>query len=563
VAETDHAALGPVHPLRRFFELAALWALAVVQPVFAVVTDAPEFFVVRRLSAVEIVVFGILVLAVAPALLAALFYAIGRRNPRAADALHRGALALLVALIALRALAAIDRKLDLGLLFAFMAVALAVVAGLAFAWAYARWEPLRSFVLTLSPVALVFLALFVADTPLTQDELPAAADVEDPVPVVWVVFDELPTVSLLDERRRIDPGKYPAFAQLAEDGNWYRNAVTVHDHTTFAVPAILTGERPPADASPEWGGSPRSVFSLLRDDYRILAAEPFTALCPSEACDEISSGDAAGLGGALVDAALLAAKIPAPESFKEHIPEIPERGPDPGESFERFTASVAERPRAAFYFAHIVLPHQPWERSSSGRILDCGNEGTAARSDRIPTDQVWESGTAAPAQRRHLAQLEYTDRLLGELLRRLQRLGLYDDALVVVVADHGISFQDGEPSRRVASTNVGGVAPVPLFIKRPHQRRGRTDDRPASILDVLPTVADLLGVEVPWEVDGRSLVSGGAHGADEPIRIAGGEGDEVEISRRKLASEVQESLERKFQAESATGGELDGEGCPH
>ena len=47
--------------------------------------------------------------------------------------------------------------------------------------------------------------------------------------------------------------------------------------------------------------------------------------------------------------------------------------------------------------------------------------------------------------------------------------------------------------------------PVPLFIKAPFQAHGRIDDRPTETVDILPSVADMIGIELPWAVDGRSV----------------------------------------------------------
>jgi hypothetical protein len=44
------------------------------------------------------------------------------------------------------------------------------------------------------------------------------------------------------------------------------------------------------------------------------------------------------------------------------------------------------------------------------------------------------------------------------------------------------------------------------MIKAPHQEQGVVDDRLAQTIDVLPTVADILGVHIPWKVDGKSLL---------------------------------------------------------
>jgi hypothetical protein len=110
------------------------------------------------------------------------------------------------------------------------------------------------------------------------------------------------------------------------------------------------------------------------------------------------------------------------------------------------------------------------------------------------------------AYQRHLLQLQATDRLLGRLLDRLHEVGVYDRALVAVVADHGVSFRLGHDRRLVRRANVQDIAPVPFFVKAPGQRRSRTSDKPLRTIDVLPTLADLLGVRIPWRVDGRSAL---------------------------------------------------------
>jgi hypothetical protein len=102
-------------------------------------------------------------------------------------------------------------------------------------------------------------------------------------------------------------------------------------------------------------------------------------------------------------------------------------------------------------------------------------------------------------------QLQYTDHLIDTLLDRLEQVGLYDKALVVVTADHGIAFQGDQPARATTKQNVDEIVWSPLFIKKPGQRAGRIDDRNAESVDVLPTIADIIGTPLPWKVDGHSL----------------------------------------------------------
>jgi len=88
----------------------------------------------------------------------------------------------------------------------------------------------------------------------------------------------------------------------------------------------------------------------------------------------------------------------------------------------------------------------------------------------------------------------------------MESSGIYDDSLLIVVADHGISFQSNlEHWRRIRPETVGDIAAVPLFVKAPGQPGGTIDDRRALTIDILPTIADVLGFAPPWETEGVSL----------------------------------------------------------
>ena len=76
------------------------------------------------------------------------------------------------------------------------------------------------------------------------------------------------------------------------------------------------------------------------------------------------------------------------------------------------------------------------------------------------------------------------------------RTGLLDEALLVVIADHGYAFEMGvhRPAHRDRA-NVDEVAPVPLFVKAPGQSEGEVDESLVRNIDIVPTIADLLGTE--------------------------------------------------------------------
>ncbi len=92
-------------------------------------------------------------------------------------------------------------------------------------------------------------------------------------------------------------------------------------------------------------------------------------------------------------------------------------------------------------------------------------------------------------------------------MRRLEKTGLYDRALVVVTADHGIGFEPGGSPRFV--TEAAELSPTsPGNSKSSSIRasaRGLVDRRDAETIDIVPTIADAIGARIPWHVDGRSL----------------------------------------------------------
>jgi hypothetical protein len=101
------------------------------------------------------------------------------------------------------------------------------------------------------------------------------------------------------------------------------------------------------------------------------------------------------------------------------------------------------------------------------------------------------------------------DRMLGELLTRLEETGILDESLLIVTADHGVSYRAGVPRRAITSDNAYEVGLVPLFIKAPHQTEGLVKNDPARSIDVMPTLAALLGFDLPWHHDGESLLARG------------------------------------------------------
>jgi len=507
--------------------LLVLWAFAVVQPTLSVLADSVDFFFpLRHVEGLLLVVTIISLALLPPALMWLVALLADRGRPERRWRVHLAFVALLSAMYG----AYLARRAGLGLPLTLVSIAL---VGWGFTTLYRRWQPARSILSVLAPAPVVFLVAFLAFTNASHlvtggEPEVAAGQAADAVPVVVWVLDEFPVASILDPDEQLDRARFPNFARLAADSTWYRNTLSAAWTTFEAVPALLTGKWQTTGNLPIVSDHPENIFTLLRDDYDEHVIESFTRLCPLETCPNRASAASRVLS--LVSAlSLTYATVAGPKVVERRLPNpgntwravITALNPKaeidaesfetadlrlfPGPQFEAFLDTI--RPRAGndrppFYFLHSSLPHSPHNHLPNGKLYRNHSKdqlGLTVANDAWANDV----GATIAGWQRHLLQTQFVDRLLGELIDRLERDGLYDDALLVVVADHGANFLPGSNRRRPFAGNLSDIAMVPLFVKAPGQTRGRTVDAPLSTIDVLPTIADELGMDLPWEVDGQ------------------------------------------------------------
>ncbi len=151
----------------------------------------------------------------------------------------------------------------------------------------------------------------------------------------------------------------------------------------------------------------------------------------------------------------------------------------------------SENAGRTFVWVHLYDPHAPYEPPEPER-------------SRYP-DSPYDGAIA------------FTDRMVGRLLDGYRRFGRYDDALVVIVADHGESLD--EHSERAHGVFVyDATVRIPLVMRGPGIAPGARVTSQVGLIDVMPTVLALAGMEVPARVGGRDLepiLRGGAAGGDD------------------------------------------------
>ena len=123
-------------------------------------------------------------------------------------------------------------------------------------------------------------------------------------------------------RRRIDPALYPHFAALADGSTWFRNASAVAEYTSFALPAILTGNYPELGRLPVAADFPENLFTLLGSRYRLHVQEPLTELCPEAFCPPRRAPPAARLAAILSDLVAVYLAVVLPDDLAARLPPV-------------------------------------------------------------------------------------------------------------------------------------------------------------------------------------------------------------------------------------------------
>lgn len=174
---------------------------------------------------------------------------------------------------------------------------------------------------------------------------------------------------------------------------------------------------------------------------------------------------------------------------------------------ERRTLRFIEQPRSNPFFLYFAtqLPHGPL-------IVD--DLGAFNRRDDFPT----------AAHREWAAMVSRLDAFAGRLVALLKQRGLYDDTLIVFASDNGYSmcgytargnasanwpddpfFRNKGPFRGGKFSALEGGLRIPFFVHQPKRIAAAVSGVPVWLIDLMPTFADLAGIEPPRPADGASL----------------------------------------------------------
>ncbi|MFP8873067.1 MAG: sulfatase-like hydrolase/transferase, partial [Myxococcota bacterium] len=177
-----------------------------------------------------------------------------------------------------------------------------------------------------------------------------------------------------------------------------------------------------------------------------------------------------------------------------------------------------------FAYFHYLQPHKPYDPPPRFRALlepeaeDCTCAGTPCPCGSLDWDTLHErfaaanqagrasASTIGHLKTRYRANIRYVDAGVGALLEGMRRQGLYDESLIVLLADHGEAFFDhGHFGHN--RTLYDDMVRIPLMMKFPRAAgvAPRRIDALVETVDVLPTLFDFLGFPIPVNFEGHSL----------------------------------------------------------
>ncbi|MEO8276088.1 MAG: sulfatase-like hydrolase/transferase [Thermoanaerobaculia bacterium] len=293
-------------------------------------------------------------------------------------------------------------------------------------------------------------------------------------PVILISIDTLRSDRLPQYNHRTGPADLvtPAIERLAHDGLLFEHAFAEVPLTLPSHTSILTGDLPPVHG--------------VRDNIGFAVDSQRTPLLQQRLRDRGYATGAAVSAEVLAKRTGIAAGFdlfdePSPAANGGAAARTAERaGAEAVRGAIGFLAGAGSRP--FFLFLHLYEPHAPYRPPEPFRSRY-----------RDPYD----------------GEIATADALVADLLAELDRRGLYNRSLIVLLSDHGEGLGDhGEDEHGLLLYRE--ALQVPLIVKLPGAvRAGERVQRDVGLIDVVPTVLEVLGLPAEKALPGISLLAKG------------------------------------------------------
>ena len=328
---------------------------------------------------------------------------------------------------------------------------------------------------------------------------------DEPLNVIIIGVDTLRPDHLMCYGYNRDTG--PAIDRLAAEGVLFENVISQSPWTSPSFASVFTSLYPTQTGLVSVGTTMRTTFPTLGS---VLKENGYAT-------------------GAIINAAVLKPEFGTARGF-DYYYTTPRKGRLADGTTRDALAWIDSVPGEPFFlFAHYYDPHEPYappppydnffEEDYSGPI---GN--TFVLHDHFPDVKGMNFGplgVLSDADWNHIrtlydGEIRFTDEAIGGLLEGLRERGMAENTLVVLLSDHGEEFFEHEGFGH-GHELYGEVIRVPLILYLPDVLpRNVRVKRQVRLIDVMPTVLEVLGIENGEHMEGESLLAllgGGPGGA--------------------------------------------------
>jgi arylsulfatase A-like enzyme len=318
-----------------------------------------------------------------------------------------------------------------------------------------------------------------------------------------------------------DGARTPHLDRLAADAVRFTHAYSSASWTLPSMASVMTGLSPEVHrAVHSHSRVPDGVLTLAevlrRSGYRTAALVSSTILGPAanltQGFDEYTAFPGPWIGHSFGAGVL--ASLAKPFRSEEAPP------PDVADLAAGWLRAHSQGD--VFLWVHVFDPHAPY--GPPREYLDGSQPppGATWRFEGWDEDAI-RAGTYVPTaaqrdwiHRLYLGEVRYVDDAVGRLTTELQRLGMYDDALIVVLSDHGEEFWEHGTYGHGHSL-YDELLHVPLLVKLPGAGQRGVYDPPVTTASVMPTVLALSGLRLADGYPAASPLPLNTGAADRPL----------------------------------------------
>ncbi len=292
-------------------------------------------------------------------------------------------------------------------------------------------------------------------------------------------------------------GLTPNIDRLAEESAVFKNAFSAAPYTTFAMPSLFTGKYPSrldiidfVDIPGVYIKDEDTLASILREEgYSTVGihSNPF-----------LSSMFNFHKGFEYFYDDLLLKGLKIPEKAKLIVnrirrlvraqPYLPAEGVN-----KKAVEKLKEVKKPFFMWLHYMDTHGPYQsKKGFGYVNKIKGERLWRKACKNP-DAITEKEKNTLVSN-YKEEVQHLDKHLGEFFDWLEKKGYFENTVVVICSDHGDAFgEHGEFSH--PHRLYDELIRVPLIIRSPEVRQGRVIETEVSLVDVLPTIIDILSIE--------------------------------------------------------------------